>query len=244
MPDKERERFYLTQLRKCELDLPEGEPSEPEPPDFLLGDPPRRVGIEITTFHLPPQPGSRPHQEIQSLKDQAVEMAAQLHAAAGGPALYLTAIFGPHGNLRKRTVRPIAEALAAAVMSQPLPRSIEEPRIEVPRHLLPREIAHVHAHGSIDGVDSLWQADAGGWVAEIQPEHIQSAIDRKVEKARTARLLCDELWLVIVHDLFIGAAPAELAPQASQAMYRHAFDRVLWLEPHGPRTIRLAAPAV
>ena len=243
MPDKQRERFYLGQLRRCIPDIPLGDPSDCESPDFLLGSAPRRVGVEITAFYLQPDPGERPHQELQSLMDQVIVLAEQLHARGGGPALYLMAIFGRHGHLTKRTVRPIAEALAAAILSYPMPRSIRDPRVEVPRNLLPLEIAHVSAHASVDGTDRLWEADDGGWVASITRVHVQGEIARKEKVAYLARAKCDELWLVIVHDIMRGA-PTKLTDEARVGPYEHSFDRLLWLEAHEPRVLALGVPAV
>jgi hypothetical protein len=242
MPDKERERRYLGELRKCVAELTPGEAVESESPDFLLGSRPTRIGIEFTEYHHPPAPGERPQQEVQSLKDRVVGLAEQLHAQAGGPALYVTAIFGHHGRLSKETVRPMAKALAAAVLSQDVPRSIHDADVRVPRDLLPREIAQVHVHGSIDGEDKLWQADAGGWVARIAPSHVQREIERKQRMAGAARAMCDALWLVIVHNLVRGA-PCELSEGARAAEYTHAFDRLFWLDPHTPRVIELRTHA-
>ena len=170
-------------------------------------------------------------------------LAEQLHARDGGLALYLMAIFGPHGRLTKRTVRPIAEALAAAVLSYPMPRSTRDPRVEVPRNLLPLEIAHVQAHGSVDGTDHRWHADAGDWVAPITPAHVQCEIARKEKAAYLARAKCDELWLVIAHDIMRGA-PTELSDEARRGPYEHSFNRLLWLEAHEPRVLALGEPSV
>ncbi len=238
MPDKERERHYLTQLRRC-VELPSGEPEEPEPPDFLLGLAPQRIGIEMTEYHHPPNRGERPHQETQSLKDQVVDTAEQMHAEAGGAALYVTAIFGRHGRLAKDGVQPIARALAGAILAQHVPRSMHEPDVEILRGSLPREIAHARIHGSVDGEDKLWYADAGGWVAKITSADVQRELDRKGRMASSARAKCDVLWLVIVHNHLRGA-PSELTAEARVAAYRHAFDRVLWLDTHRPRAIDLA----
>ena len=54
MPDKRLERWYLEALRRARPELPSGPPEEPEPPDFVLTEGTRRLGIELTTFHLPP----------------------------------------------------------------------------------------------------------------------------------------------------------------------------------------------
>lgn len=232
MPDKERERFYLAQLRRC-VELPAGEPEVPEPPDFVLGSRPFRVGIEMTEYHHPPVIGKRPHQEVQSLRDRIVATAERLHTEAGGPALYVTVIFGHQGKLSKVRVQPIARVLAYAVLCQRLPASVCDPSVEIPHNCLPPEIANVHIHGSLDGKDKLWYASAGGWVARIDPTDVQREIDRKGRIIREARLKCDALWLVIVHHLVRGG-PCELTVEARTSVYHHVFDRVLWLDPHRP----------
>jgi hypothetical protein len=191
------------------------------------------LGVELTEYHHPPSPGNRPHQEIQSLKEQIVQIAERLHADAGGPALYVTVIFGRHGRLSKNRVQAIAKALADAVLFQNVPRSIGDPDVEIPRNLLPQEIAHARAYGSVDGQDKLWHANNGGWVAEIGVPDVQREIDRKQRIVEMARTKCDELWLVIVHNLVRGA-PCELSAEARNAEYTFTYDRVIWLNPHQP----------
>jgi hypothetical protein len=191
-------------------------------------------------YHHPPIPGKRIHQEIQSLKNRIVEIAEQLHTEAGGPALYLSVIFGPHGCLSKKTARPIAKALADAVLSEPVPKSPYDPRVKIARDRLPLEIAYVSLSASINGQDKLWQADAGGWVMTIKPSDIQREIDKKQHMVDIARTKCNSLWLIIVHDLIKGAS-CEISSEAKSAVYRHSFDRVLLLHPHLPRVIELCA---
>ncbi len=236
MPDKKRERYYLQKLKQC-IELPDSQ-EETEQPDFLLGYHPNRIGIELTEYHHPPPPGKRVYQEVQSLKNRVVEIAEQMHTEAGGPALYLSVIFGPHGCLSKKTVRPIAKALAEAVLSEPAPKSPYDPSVKIERDRLPREIAHVHLSGSVNGQDKLWQADAGGWVMTVGSIDLQREVDKKQHMSGIARAKCDALWLVIVHNLLRGA-PCELSAEAKSAIYRHAFDRVLWLDPHLPRVTEL-----
>jgi len=242
MPDKERERYYLRRLKQC-TELPDVQ-EDSERPDFLLGYRPNIIGIELTEYHHPPTPGKRAHQEVQSLKNRVIKIAEQLHTKAGGPALYLSVIFGPHGCLSKETVMPIAEALAEAVLSEPAPKSPYDPRVKIARERLPREIAHVSFSASIDGRDKLWQVDRGGWVMPVETSDIQREIDKKQRMSVAARAKCDTLWLIIVHDLVRGAH-CELSAEAKSAFYRHAFDRVLWLEPHLPHVTELrAAPTL
>jgi hypothetical protein len=242
MPNKERERFYLERLRACSIGLPDGEARDSESPDFLLDAGPT-LGVEFTEFHLPAGPDERPHQELQSLQEQVIAIAENAHTSAGGPALYVHAIFGRHGRLAKRTVRQIGEALAHALLSYAVPRSRGE-AIVIPRALLPREIAHVDVHRSVNGVDRLWQCGYGSWVAPLTAVHIQTEIDRKRRTAPLARRKCERLWLVIVQDLSTEAHACELTEAARLGPYRHPFDRLLWLEAHAPSAVDLGGAVV
>ena len=89
MPDKALENYYLQALREALPEVPQGEPACPEPPDFVIPSPKGRLGIEFTEVHLPPQPGSRPHQERHALKERIVALAERTHHELGGPALYV-----------------------------------------------------------------------------------------------------------------------------------------------------------
>ena len=243
MPNKEREHFYLQQLRSCSIGLPDGETHDSESPDFLVFAN-ETLGVEFTEFHLPAGPGERPYQEVQSLQEQVIRIAEDAHASAAGPALYVHVIFGPHGRLAKRTVRQIGETLADALLSFPVPRSIRDGSVDVPRTLLPPEIAHVSVHGSVDGIDRLWQCGYGSWVAPVTAQHIQNEIDRKRRNVSLSRRKCERLWLVIVQDLGTEAHACELTDAAQHGPYQHPFDRLLWLEPHAPSAVDLGGAVV
>jgi hypothetical protein len=238
VPDKERERFYLAALRACGVSLPNGDPLEPDPPDFLLDPTGKRLGIEMTVFYYPPVPGKPPQQEVQSLRDRIMALAERSYSGSGGPALYVNAVFNDQFRLRKAEMSRVADALVTAISAIDVPPSIEDGRRTVPVYLLPREIPHVSILGSVDGIDRLWQAGSGGWVAPITPEHVQREVERKASIIRNVGG-CAELWLVIVHDPFSGAAAAELTTAAQYHVYSTQFDRLLWLEPHAPRAIEL-----
>lgn len=235
MPDKDRERHYLSKLKQC-IELPDPQ-EDTEQPDFLFGDRPNKIGVELTEYHHPPILGKRPYQEEQSLRWRVIEKAEQLHAEAGGPALYVHVIFGPHRRLSKKTVKSIAEALEAAVSSERTPESPYS-SVEIARNRLPREIARVSVRASIDGKDKRWWTGSAGWAMPVEPTDIQRVIDRKHDMSGVARAKCDALWLVIVHHL-VRCAPCELSAKPNSGLVRHAFDRVLWLDPHLPHVTEL-----
>ena len=243
MPNKGRERFYLQQLRSCSIGLPDGETRDSESPDFLIFAN-ETLGVEFTEFHFPAEAGERPYQEVQSLQEQVVDIAEDAHASAGGPALYVHVIFGRHGRLAKGTVRQIGETLADVLLSFPVPRSTRDGGIDIPRTLLPIEIARVRVHGSVDEVDRLWQCGYGSWVAPVTVSHVQKEINRKRHKEPLARRKCDRLWLVIVQDISTEAHACELSDAAQVGPYEHPFDRLLWLEPHAPSAVDLGGAVV
>jgi hypothetical protein len=200
--------------------------------------------VEFTEFYLPAGASERPYQEVQSLQEQVVDVAEAAHASAGGPALYVHVIFGRHGRLTKGTVRQIGEALAGVLLSFPVSPSIRDGGVDLPRALLPAEIARVRVQGSVDGVDRFWQCGSGSWVAPVTVSHIQNEIDRKQQKEPLARKKCDRLWLVVVQDIATEAHTCELSDAGRLGTYPHPFDRLLWLEPHTPSAVDLGLAVV
>jgi hypothetical protein len=190
---------------------------------------------------MPPPPGKRPHQEQQSLKDRIVQIAEELHHDAGGPALYVYVHFSEHEPLVKRDIQPMAQAIADAVLGYDVPGSIREPAVEIPWGRRPKGTWGIQIHGSVDGVDRLWHADAGGWVASLRPEDVAHAVRAKGRQEPLARTHCAELWLVLVNDWLSRAAPVELSGEACQAAYLTPFDKLIWLLPHAPQAIELVS---
>ena len=167
-------------------------------------------------------------------------MAEHLYHQAGGPALYVSVSFDDDLLLTKKSTEPLARGIADAVLRCCVPKAPEQPVIEIPREYRPKGISHILLGGSVDGVDRLWDCDAGGWVAPISSEDVAEVIRAKALREPLARSRCDELWLVIVSDEFSRAAPAEISPEALAASYPAPFDTIIWLLPHEPRAIGLS----
>lgn len=233
VPDKLRERYYFEALRTALPEIPPGEPLEPEPPDFLLRTEHERLGIELTSFHLPPPPGERPHQERQSLKDRIVAIAERLHHETGGPALYVSVFFNAHTTLDKRDIQALARGIADSVLRAPKPESMDK-AVELPWGRRPEATSGILIFPSEGGKDKLWHADAGGYVAAISADQIARVVQAKARRAPLARTRCDKLWLVVVNDAFSRAAPAEISAEARRATYEGPFDRLIWLLPSQP----------
>jgi len=226
MGDKRRERFQLEMLRRAMPEVPRTDPTEAEPPDFLFATAESTLGIEFTEFHLPPEPGKRPYQEQQALKKRVVDQAAAIHARCGGPDLYVGVHFNDQHPLDKRRIVDLAHEIANSVLHSRLPTSITE-HVAVPWRERPKEVAAIQVSRMKD--DSLWYADAGGWVVPLTPNHVDEELRRKAPRLAVARTRCDRLWLVIVNESLDRAAAAESSPEMLSHVYDADCDRLLWL---------------
>jgi hypothetical protein len=232
VPDKKREQWHFELLRNVVPDFPIGSIEDNrERPDFIVHTEAKTVGIEVTTFDLPPVTGHRPRSEVQSLKRRVVDLARRKHEDAGGPALYVSVRFHHEPNVTKANTHTRADELLRAVQEIQLPRSVEEGHIAMEWPFLPEGISRISVLASVDGKDSLWHASAVGWVIQLQPADIQRVIDKKKKMFAAARAKCDELWLVIVNDMS-QTEPVELSDPVANAVATQPFDRVFWFEPH------------
>lgn len=243
MVDKRREQQYVEHLRRALPSFPAGAIEQCdrtcEPPDFVVHvDGGGRVGIEVTVFHPPAEPGERPEQELQSLKEWIAAMAMQYHAQAGGPPLYVDVFFDDPARITKRNARALASQLANSVLAAQVPKVLGEFTVRLPIDALPKAIGDVRIDAAA-GDDRLWTADQGGWVATAEPHQIESIVTRKAARVPAAMVRCDDLWLVIVNDVFSRARAAEIGRDALLYRYSHPFGRLLWFEVHRERAFDL-----
>jgi hypothetical protein len=231
MADKLRERWYVQSLRAALPAFPSGQIVDGESPDFTVTTDRGVLGIEVTEFYLRPSEG-RPHQEQQKLKNDVVATARRLHCEAGGPALWVRAVFRRPLSITKRDVDPWARVLVTAVSQSPISLSTFDPPTVVEWGRLPAWLVALTIRPGLSATDHLWAADAGGWVAPLQPTDVEREIERKRGMCSVARAKCHEVWLLIVNNEFSLGAPAELSEAARLHAYAHLFDRLFWLEPH------------
>ena len=107
-------------------------------------------------------------------------LAENVHARAGGPALYVGVYFNPQFVLTKRDLQPLSRSIAAAVLRAPLPQAMSDP-VELGWGHRPEQTQGIQIHPSVDGRDRLWHPDAGGWVAPIGAEHIANVLNSRHE---------------------------------------------------------------
>ena len=242
MPDLEREQHYFERLRLALPELLAAPFQRREAPDYLIEIGDRTVGVELTEYHTLPLGDARPASEVAELMRRVIARAQEMHAALGGPPLYVKCAFRHGVILQKRDVEMHASALAQAVLATPQPISIADQAGTLAWDNLPEFAAKVWRRASVDGNDLLWSPVEVGWVSQIGSEHVAALIERKNGKVERYREVCDEIWLTIVH--YNGMRDfSELSWEASLAQDPSRFDRVLWLNSLIPAVQELAKGA-
>jgi hypothetical protein len=167
---------------------------------------------------------------VQQRKDRVVERAWIEHTERGRLALRVHVFFNAPKTLSDQSIGLVASGIATAVARTPAPESFDAPALQVDQDLLPPSVGAITIRRAMR--TPCWDADAGGWVAPVQPSELAAILQRKARRATAGRCHCEQLWLVIVYDAFSRAHQAELSPEARCFRYGHVFDRALWFEPH------------
>lgn len=230
MANKLLESRYLDRALDLLTIQPSGQIQSSETPDFLVPHNGQTIGIEVTAFYLPELGTNQAHQARIGMQKIAVEQARREFRSRGGRALYVSVFFVSVREISKRRAYELGPILARAIANTPLPASVHEPSAHVALELLPSEVARISIHASVDGEDELWHPAFGGWVMPIERDHVDAEIARKADFLPAIRIRCETAWLLIVNDVFRGAAPAELSADARRFEFQSPFDRTLWLD--------------
>src|ERR687889_2769799 len=86
---KARERAYLERFREKFADFPEGEVVSFEHPDFLIKTQSRRIGIELTEYHVqePDEGWGSPMRAQEGPEDKVLRTASAQYQSKGLPAV-------------------------------------------------------------------------------------------------------------------------------------------------------------
>ena len=143
--------------------------------------------------------------------------------------MYVYPVFDDRrGPRTKRVAYGLAERLAELVARNGWPRSLKSQTFEAWR-----DVPEIHSYivmPSVDGEDELWHGGSGGWVATVEPAHVQASLDRKASLYAQYIWRVPTVWLLVVNDMVRGGTPCEIGPEARGNAYITPFDRVFWLE--------------
>jgi len=176
---------------------------------------------------------------ISSLQRIAVEEGRRQFRARGGPALYVTVHFVENQPRTKSRAYSIGKKLAAIVESNGWSGPGEGDRRYYARHEIP-EIGYYDVVGSGDGIDELWSNDGGGPIATVEPEYLSDCLTAKNHLHHSYSSNSDEVWLLIVNDMFRGGAPCRLGSAARSHHYQVEFNRVFWFDTANSDVVELS----
>ena len=223
------ERAYLELARTCYADFPSGTLIEGEAPDFVLPTPGRTFGFEVTQLFQPPSTSRFPPREIEAFREEVVRRAEDIYAASGGLPVDVNAYF----SIRPAT-RQDKEALAQSLSDfvrghYPAERQVLLFRENEPQPVLPRGFGSISIARPLGDQSRVWFTGGVGETILLTRELLATTISEKNSLVAHYLSHVDEVWLLIVTDLFPSSSSFSVPREVQGWSFSHKFDRLLLL---------------
>ncbi|MEW5929066.1 MAG: hypothetical protein AB1941_16520 [Gemmatimonadota bacterium] len=227
-----QERDHLLHFLQTLPNAPSAIPCIGGKPDLVVPHQGRLIGIEHTRIALSsPRNGIIPLEQ-ESLEEQIVREAWELHRQRGG-APRLVYIYFSDIRLQKSDVRPIADLIQTTVARVPLApgesRLIEAWKVNRQQ---PGALHQAIESFWIDEVDSeensLWAVPRGGAVPQLTRGFIEARIAAKEKKVAAYRNACDSIWLLCAADGFSPATHFKIPDSMPNETFATEFDRLFY----------------
>jgi hypothetical protein len=232
---KAREQAYLERFRENFADFPEGEVVPFEHPDFLIKTQSRRIGIELTEYHVqePDEGWGSPMRAREGREDKVLRTASKRYQSKGLPAVAVHIHWNSHQVFSSRSVQELAADLADLVQEL-LPEPGHEAAIRHRRHpawrSLPQEVTSLSIDRRRNFSKNVWTSVRGASVPTLAPPELQQIIMRtKGAKVPSYRQQCREVWLLIVARGFEPSTFGDLGSEVEVHEFETTFDRVFFL---------------
>jgi hypothetical protein len=228
------ERAYLQRFRENFADFSEGEVVSFERPDFLIKTQSRRIGIELTEYHVqePDKGWGSPMRAREGTEDKVLRMASRLYQSKGLPAVAVYVHWNSHQVFSSRRVQELAAGLADLVQEH-LPEPGHEAAIRHRHHpawrSLPQEVTSISIDRRINFSKNSWTSVRGAFVPTLTPPELQQIMRTKEAKVPSYRQQCREVWLLIVARGFEPSTFGDLGPEVEGYWFESGFDRVFFL---------------
>jgi hypothetical protein len=222
MGDKGLELALAEKARRAYPWFPPGEfvPVSQDPPDLLLIDGGRQIGIEVTRLFQAPKDGARhaPH-EVANFHRRV--MVAAERQAAELPPLDVLVYFNYVDQLSD--VKKVAASLVEFVKTHPVDTS-ETFSLDVPQGFSVIRIAHPTANQV-----PRWRCLDSGKTANLEYDLLAAVIRRKNKRIATYRASVDQCWLLIATTLWPFASTFSVPRDIGDWRFAFDFDKVLLL---------------
>ena len=243
MDKKIRELQLLYQFRDLWAACPQGIVCVQESPDFVFAPDSSRLGVEVTRIVRSPQPGRRPLQEQEALKQRLAATATHLYESRQLPAAHVAVQIHPSESLDKRRLSTLATKLVelAAGLDVGVDSSV---RLPTPDDVgggaqLPRQVISLTVSRLSGVTRSHWTVPTAAWTPTLTVEQIQRTIDRKSRTVRSELPENYSCWLLMA----IGgpglASNFTIAEDVSAHAFQSSFEQVFLIDTRAERLWRL-----
>jgi hypothetical protein len=229
---KQRERAYFDEARKASALFPEGRCEEHERPDFLLHTDDQIIGVEITELcnHDPRATAGRLANVVH---------ASERQYRSESPARPMDVVVAFSPRAEELESRDLTRTLLDVVAARQGTDAVVPEMKNGAWQLFERGFLHVGVH------DPLHDCGRWAWIrgfhTTLAPEGLlRACIEDKDVRVADYRRAADEVWLLIINDMFLGPGEVYVRPDdLAQWAFPFSFDKVLVFsrQPGGSGTV-------
>lgn len=198
-----------------------------ESPDYLfkLGD--ETIGVEITELLLTDENnlgGTTSRKEGSWI--QLINRCKILWRKYKYPNIEVELHFN-NCYIPKGSINGIAEKIVSLVYNN-IPEYGCDDIIEgalIPNNLV-TYITSIFIANTIEYDECHWSGNDAEWTKLLKPKHIQSAINKKIEKYELYKSNCDYIWLLLIAYQFRLSSNYDLSDDIAKHTYKFPFDKV------------------
>jgi len=227
---EQRERALFLRFVATQPELKGRNWTQQERPDFLVGESPNVVGVEVTEVLV-----SQELKATETLRSRVMRAAkASFHETTDVPLL-VNALLGTRLRLSRLEAEELGRALGRAIASYPDLSGVGRIRY----NQLPKGVSSISFARLKDGASPVWGAVESGAVPEITTAAITGALQKKEKLVRAYDEACDETWLLIAVEAFRPSGWFDVVGPALDETYDSSFQRAYVLDYQNSKAVRL-----
>jgi hypothetical protein len=228
---KEREQFYLDEVIKLGCDLPYGNITKSESPDFLLTTINGQViGIEVTRFFHGNPRKSFSLRQREVLYQQVIDEAYRLFFNTHTEPIFVLFSWNDICQVKSFQVYSLAKKIVE-VLEYNIPQKIKEHV-----HLKYEYFWQIGMSNYLHGMDIFRFSKSNRWgfieagFTGVSVDDIQGMISSKNLKVDSYRKKAQYIWLIIVAEGIHISSSISLSNEVKSHRFRSNFDRILIYE--------------
>jgi hypothetical protein len=192
------EEYYFNKLKELYPNLPNGDVSRPEPPDFLIRTSSETIAVEITQIHNEKEHNQKftPAQK-HATEDQILKTAEHLFALSSGIPLYVRFHFSDNIALNAKQREILSEQICELIEVEVRDKELSERFSFSLNNCLPNGLLYVDGDYFPNVTDACWYSAKGRFVPNLTKREIINVINKKEKKMSNYFDRVDKAILVI-----------------------------------------------